>query len=68
MGIRGGRRKSFNKILLPKVLVASRRNISTLDLRWTIRWVMDVYLRRKSFSEDVDESSPSGWNMREIHG
>jgi hypothetical protein len=39
--------------------VASRLNISTLDLRWTIRCVMDVYLRRKSFSEAVDESSVS---------
>lgn len=51
---------------LPNVLVASRRNISTLDLRWTMRCVMDVYLRRKSFSEAVDESSVSSntfWNV-----
>ena len=55
-------RKENNKNcvqFLPNVLVARRRNISTLDLRWTMRCVMDVYFRRKSFSEAVDESSVS---------
>ena len=47
------------------MLVASRLNISTLDLRWTMRCVMDVYLRRKSFSDAVDESSVSGDQNRD---
>jgi hypothetical protein len=57
--------REFQACNSPNDFDARRLYISTLDFRWTMRWVMAWYFRRKSFSEPVDSAesllAPPDW-------
>lgn len=57
--------REFHACNSPNDFDARRLYISTLDFRWTMRWVMAWYFRRKSFSEPVDSAesllAPPAW-------